>query len=69
MFICIAKSNNLLIQDLQGDMVQTKKGITVSKSSDRQDHLIAEVDPDVGRFYICRINIVPIIFGKERLDI
>ena len=42
MFNCIAKSNNLLIQDLNGDMVRIRGGSITFKSADRQDHLAVE---------------------------
>jgi len=46
MFNYIAKANNLLIQDLDGDMVQTRGGSITFKSPYKQDHLVVEAGPD-----------------------
>jgi hypothetical protein len=46
MFNCIAKTNNLLKQDLQGGMIWTKLCSTTSRSVNRQDYLVVEVGPD-----------------------
>ena len=41
-------SNNFLMQDIEGAMVQTRGGSSDSRNADKQDHLVIEV----GRFYI-----------------
>jgi len=69
MFNCIAMANNLLIQDLKRGIVRIRECYTTSKSANKQDHLVVEEVLMIGRFYMCRISIVPMIFEIERSNI
>jgi hypothetical protein len=62
-------ANNFLIQDLERGMVLTREGFIASRNADKYDHLVVETGPNDGRFYIYRINIVPMIFREKRLDL
>ena len=39
-------SNNFLMQDIEGAMVQTRGGSSDSRNADKQDHLVIEVVQD-----------------------
>jgi hypothetical protein len=62
-------ANNFLIQDLERGMVLTREGFIASRNADKYDHLVVKTDPNDSQFYICRINIVPMIFRAKRLDL
>jgi hypothetical protein len=69
MFNCIAMANDLLIQDLKRGIVRIRECYTTSKSANKQDHLVVKEVLMIGRFYMCRISIVPMIFEIERSNI